>query len=254
MRLFDLAGKTALVTGSTKGIGRATVELLAEAGARVVVSSRTAEDCEAVAEGINGRGGHAVPIAANISRDDALDALVDRTEAELGGVDILVCNAAVNPYYGPFLDIPDEAFDKTIRVNIRSNMRLARRVIPHMQAQRDGAIVVISSIAGFKGSEMLGTYALTKAADAQLVRNLAVSYGADNIRANGIAPAVVRTDFARKLWEDESRAREVADSYALKRLGEPDDIAGAALFLSSPAGAWTTGQTLIVDGGWSIAE
>lgn len=254
MHLFDLTGKVALITGSTKGIGRASAEALAAAGARVVISSRTAEDCDRVAAGIRETGGDATPIPANISRDDELDTLVARTEDALGPVDILVCNAAVNPYYGPFLDIPDDAFDKTIRVNVRSNMRLAKRVIPGMQAAGGGAIVVISSIAGFKGSDMLGTYALTKAADAQLVRNLAVSFGKDNIRANGIAPAVVKTDFARKLWEEEERAKKVAESYALKRLGEPDDIAGAVHFLSSRAGAWMTGQTLIIDGGWSIYE
>ncbi|MFC2967264.1 SDR family NAD(P)-dependent oxidoreductase [Acidimangrovimonas pyrenivorans] len=251
MRLFDLTGKVALVTGSTKGIGRATAEALAEAGAQVVISSRRQEACDAVAAGIRAAGGTAVAIAANISEDAELEALVDRSEAELGPVDILVCNAAVNPYYGPFLDTPDDAFDKTVRVNIRANMRLAKRVIPGMQAKRDGAIVVISSIAAFKGSDMLGIYAVTKAADTQLVRNLAVAYGGDNIRVNGIAPALVKTDFARALWEDPQRAEKVAKSYALGRLGDPDDIAGAAVFLSSPAAGWMTGQTLIIDGGWS---
>ena len=254
MRLFDLSGKTALVTGATKGIGRAIAGALAEAGARVVVSSRTQADCDRVAREITAGGGTATGIAANISKDDALDALVDGTEAAFGAVDVLVCNAAANPYFGPFLDTPDDAFDKTIRTNVRANMRLARRVVPGMQARRDGAIVMISSIAAFKGSDNLGMYALTKAADAQLVRNLAVAYGSDNIRANGIAPALVRTDFARALWEDEARAAAVAETYALKRLGEPDDIAGAALFLASRAGAWMTGQTLIVDGGWSVRD
>ena len=254
MRLFDLGGKTALVTGSTKGIGRASAVALAEAGARVVISSRTQADCDGVAEEISASGGRAVGIAANISKDADLDALVDGAEVALGPVDILICNAAVNPYYGPFLDTPDDAFDKTIRVNIRSNMRLARRVVPGMRARRDGAIVVISSIAAFKGSDNLGIYALTKAADAQLVRNLAVAYGPDNIRANGVAPALVRTDFARALWEDEARAAKVARSYALGRLGEPDDIAGAVVFLCAPAGAWMTGQTLIIDGGWSVRD
>ena len=254
MRLFDLTDRTALVTGATKGIGRAIAGALAEAGARVVVSSRTQADCDRVAEEIAEAGGTATGIAANISKDDALEALVDGAETAFGPVDVLVCNAAANPYYGPFLDTPDEAFDKTIRTNVRANMRLARRVVPGMQARRDGAIVVISSIAAFKGSDNLGMYALTKAADAQLVRNLAVAYGPDNIRANGIAPALVRTDFARALWEDEARAARVAETYALKRLGEPDDIAGAAVFLASRAGAWMTGQTLIIDGGWSVRD
>ena len=254
MRLFDLSDRTALVTGSTKGIGRAIAGALAEAGARVVVSSRTQADCDRVAQEIAEAGGVATGIAANISKDDALEALVDGAEAAFGPVDVLVCNAAANPYYGAFLDTPDEAFDKTIRTNVRANMRLARRVVPGMQARRDGVIVVISSIAAFKGSDNLGMYAMTKAADAQLVRNLAVAYGPCNIRANGIAPALVRTDFARALWEDEARAARVAETYALKRLGEPDDIAGAAVFLASRAGAWMTGQTLIIDGGWSVRD
>lgn len=254
MKLFDLSGRTALITGSTKGIGKAIAHAMAEAGAKVVVSSRKADVCEKVAGEIRKAGGTAVPIPANISEDADIDRLVERTTAELGAPDILICNAAVNPYYGPFLDTPDEAFEKTIRVNVRSNMRLAKRCVPHMQAQRDGAIVIISSIAAFKGSAMLGIYAVTKAADTQLVRNLAVAYGPDNIRVNGIAPALVKTDFARTLWEDPARAERVANSYALKRLGEPNDIAGAAVFFASPAGAWTTGQTLIMDGGWSIND
>ncbi|WP_420393681.1 SDR family NAD(P)-dependent oxidoreductase [Acuticoccus sp.] len=254
MRLFDLSGKTALITGSTKGIGKAIAEAMAEAGAKVVISSRKGDACEAVAGAIREAGGTAVPIPANISEDGDIDRLVERTTAELGAPDILVCNAAVNPYYGPFLDTPDEAFEKTIRVNIRSNMRLAKLCVPAMQERRDGAIVIVSSIAAYKGSAMLGIYAVTKAADTQLVRNLAVSYGADNIRANGIAPALVKTDFARTLWENPERAERVANTYALKRLGEPDDIAGAAVFLSSRAGAWMTGQTLIMDGGWSVSD
>ncbi len=254
MRLFDLSGKVVLITGSTRGIGLAIAHAMAEAGARVVVSSRKADACERVAADIVEAGGEAIAVPANISDDGDLDRLVATTEERLGPVDVLVCNAAVNPYYGPFLDTPDDAFDKTIRVNIRSNMRLAKLVVPGMQARKDGAIVIVSSIAAFKGSDGLGIYAVTKAADAQIVRNLAVAYGRDNIRVNGIAPALVKTDFARTLWEDEARAKRVAESYALKRLGEPDDIAGAAVFLASRAGAWTTGQTLIIDGGWSVTE
>ncbi|MEC7763506.1 MAG: SDR family oxidoreductase [Pseudomonadota bacterium] len=253
--LFDLTGQTAIVTGSTKGIGKAIAFALAEAGANVVISSRKGEVCDAVAAEVNARGGgKAVAIPANVSKDEDLDRLVAETEAQLGPVDILVLNAAVNPYMGPFLDTPDDAFDKTIAVNIRANMQLAKRVVPGMQAKGGGAIVIVSSIAAFKGSKMLGIYAVTKAADTQIVRNLASAYGPDNIRVNGIAPAVVKTDFARALYEDPEREKRVAGSYALKRLGEPDDIAGAALFFASRAGAWTTGQTLIVDGGWSIEE
>lgn len=253
--LFDLTGKTALITGSTRGIGKAIAEAMAEAGANVVISSRKADVCDAVAAEINAKeGGKAVAIPANISEDGDIQALVSKTEEALGPVDVLVCNAAVNPYMGPFLDTPDEAFDKTIAVNVRSNMKLCKAAVPGMQAKGDGAIVIISSIAAFKGSKNLGIYAVTKAADAQIVRNLATAYGRDNIRVNGIAPAVVKTKFASALYEDPEREKAIAKSYSLKRLGEPDDIAGAALYFGSRAGAWTTGQTLIIDGGWSIEE
>ena len=253
MRLFDLTGKVALITGSTKGIGKAIAVAMAEAGARVVISSRKADACDQVAADIKAAGGEALAVPCNISDPVQIEALVGRVMDEWERIDSLVMNAAVNPYFGPFLDIPDDAFDKTIQVNIRSNMRLCRLIVPQMQARRDGSLIIVSSIAAFKGSALLGTYALTKAADAQMVRNLAVSYGRDNIRANGIAPALVKTDFAKALWEDPERAKKVAGTYALKRLGEPDDIAGAAVFLASAAGAWMTGQTLIMDGGWSVA-
>ena len=255
MKLFDLTGQVAVVTGATKGIGRAIADALAEAGADVVVSSRTEADCRAVADRIADRHGvRATGIAANVSDDAALDALIAGTLDAHGRLDILVCNAAVNPYYGPFLDTPDDAFDKTIRVNVRSTMRLCRLAIPEMKRQGGGAVVIVSSIAAFKGSENLGIYAVSKAADVQIVRNLALAHGPDNIRVNAIAPALVKTDFARALWQDPDRAAKVADSYGLKRLGEPEDIAGAAVFLAAPAGRWITGQTLIVDGGWSVTE
>ena len=253
MKLFDLSGKVALITGSTRGIGKAIAHAMAEAGAKVVISSRKADACETVAEAIIAGGGEALAVPCNISDDIAQDALVKTVLNHWGRVDSLVANAAVNPYYGEFLDTPDEAFDKTIQVNIRANMRLSKLVVPQMIERKDGSIIIVSSIAAFKGSPMLGIYAVTKAADVQVVRNLAVAYGEHNIRANAIAPALVKTDFAKTLWEDPERAQKVADSYALKRLGDPEDIAGAAVFLAAPAGAWMTGQTLIIDGGWSVA-
>ena len=254
MDLFDLSGRTAVVTGSSRGIGRAIAEAMAAHGAGVVISSRKAGPCEAAAAAIRASGGTAEAIPANVSSDEDVELLVSLTEERLGAPDILVCNAAVNPYLGPFLDTPDDAFDKTMRVNVRANMRLCARAVPGMRAKGGGAIVVISSIAAFKGSRNLGLYALTKAADAQLVRNLAVAHGPEGIRANGIAPAVVRTDFARALYEAPGREAALAASYPLGRIGEPRDIAGAAVFLSTPASAWMTGQTLIVDGGWSVAD
>ena len=251
--MFNMTDKIALVTGSTKGIGKAIAEQMAKAGAKVVISSRKAEACDKVAGEICAAGGEAIALPCNISHRDQLETLVEETLRVWGRIDALVCNAAVNPYYGPFLDIPDDAFDKSIAVNVRSNMLLAKLVLPQMKLRRDGSITIISSIAGLKGCDMLGTYALTKAADMQMARNLALALGEFNIRANCIAPGLVKTDFARALWEDPDKLAKTLQTYPLGRLGEPDDIAGAVVFLASRAGAWLTGQTLVIDGGWAIS-
>ncbi len=250
--MFDLSGKVALITGSSRGIGRAIAERMAEFGAKVVISSRKAEACEEVAAGINATGGTALAHAASISDRGALRGLVERTVAEWGKVDILVCNAAVNPHYGPLLDITDEAFDKIMASNVRSNLWLCAMVIPQMAAREDGAVIVVSSVAGLKGNTHLGAYGISKAADMQLVRNLAVEWGPHNVRVNGLAPAIIRTDFARKLWEDPAIYAKATQGYPLRRIGEPDEVAGAAIFLASSAGAFVTGQTLVIDGGMTI--
>jgi NAD(P)-dependent dehydrogenase (short-subunit alcohol dehydrogenase family) len=250
--LFDMAGKVALITGSSRGIGRAIAERMAEMGAKVVISSRKADACAEVANMITARGGAAIAQAASISDKAALQALVDRTLAEWGRIDVLVCNAAVNPYYGPLLDISDEAFDKIMASNVRSNLWLCKMVIPGMAERGDGAVIVVSSIAGFKGNTALGAYGISKAADMQLVRNLAVEWGPRNVRVNAIAPAIIRTDFARKLWEDPEIYAKAVHGYPLRRIGEPDEVAGAAIFLASRAGAFVTGHVLTVDGGMTI--
>jgi NAD(P)-dependent dehydrogenase (short-subunit alcohol dehydrogenase family) len=247
--LFDLAGKVAVVTGGSKGIGRAICERLAQHGARVVVSSRKLEACEQVAEGIRARGGEAVAQACHIGRKEDLQALVDRTTERWGRIDVLVCNAAVNPYYGPSLGIPDEAFDRIMASNIRSNLWLCNMAFPGMAERGGGSAIIVSSIGGFRGSVMLGAYAISKAADMQLARNLACEWGPKGIRVNCIAPGLVRTDFARALWENPENARKRIRETPLLRLGEPDDIAGAAVFLAAPASAFMTGQTIVVDGG-----
>ena len=253
-KLFDLSGKVAVVTGSTKGIGKAIAEIFSEAGGKVVISSRKADMCEQVASAINSGGGEALAQPCNISRKDELQALVDTTLSKWGKIDVLVCNAAVNPYYGPLEEISDEAYDKIMNTNVKSNLWLCNMVLPQMAERRDGAVIIVSSIGGLKGNDKLGAYGLSKAADMQLARNLAVEWGGANIRANCIAPGLVRTDFARTLWEDpDAHARAVA-SYPIGRLGEPEDIAGAALFLASPAGSFVTGQTIVVDGGTTIGS
>jgi len=251
--VFDLTGKVAIVTGSSRGIGRAIVEALARAGANVVVSSRKVDDCEAVAEALRKEGRQAVAIPCHIGRREECSALVEKTRAHWGRIDVLVCNAAVNPYFGPMTGLTDDAFDKVMQTNVRSNLWLANLVKPEMAERRDGSIIIVSSIGGLKGTEVLGIYAISKAADMQLARNLAVEWGPHNIRVNCIAPGLVRTDFARALWENPKLLESTEKRTPLRRIGDPDDIAGAAVFFASRAGAWTTGQTIVIDGGVTIA-
>lgn len=253
MNIFDLTGKTAVVTGSTKGIGRAIVEALARAGAKVVISSRRQEKCEEVAQALRAEGLEAVPIACHIGRKEELQALVEGTRKQYGRIDILVCNAAVNPYYGPMSGLPDDAFSKIFDSNVRSNLWLCNMALPEMAERRDGSVIIVSSIGGLKGSAVLGAYGISKAADMQLARSLAVEWGPSNIRVNCIAPGLVRTDFARALWENPEGLAKAEGRTPLRRIGAPEDIAGAAVFLASPAAAWMTGQTIVIDGGVTIA-
>ncbi|MFV3075601.1 SDR family NAD(P)-dependent oxidoreductase [Niveispirillum fermenti] len=254
MSLFDLGGKTAIITGSSRGIGRAIAEELAAQGAKVVISSRKQDACEEVAAAINARhgAGTAIALAASISSKSALEEMFVSAREQLGPIDILVCNAASNPYYGSMDGISDEQFRKILDNNVLANHWLIQLALPDMRAKKDGAIVVISSIGGLKGSDTIGGYNISKAADFQLVRNYAVENGKHNIRVNAIAPGVVKTDFARALWEDQRVHDATASRTPMRRLGEPRDIAGAAVFLSSPAATWMTGQMVIVDGGVTI--
>jgi len=253
MNLFDLSGKTALITGSTKGIGLAIAEQMAAAGANVVISSRKAEACDAVAEAINTAGGKAIAIPCNINYAEELQSLVDRTVEAFGKIDILVCNAALNPFYGSSQDIPDSAFQKIMDTNIGQVHRLCQMVIPQMAARKDGAVIIVSSIGGLKGTNVLGAYAISKAADMQIARNLAVEWGPQNVRVNCIAPGLVRTDFAKALWENPETYAKTVEKYPLRRIGEPEEIGGTAVYLASKAGNFITGQTIVVDGGGTIA-
>ncbi len=250
--LFDLDGKVAVVTGSTRGIGLAIAQQFAKRGARVVVSSRKPEACESARAGIVARGGTALAVSCNIGRKEELRALIDATLAAYGTIDVLVCNAAVNPYFGPLATIPDDAYDKIMDSNVRSNLWLCNMVYPVMAEQGGGAIVMISSIAGLKGSKQLGAYGLSKAADSQLARNLAVEWGHKNIRVNAIAPGIIKTDFAKALYGKQETERYVTAQYPLGRLGEVDDVSGVAVLLASRAGSFISGQTLVVDGGTTI--
>lgn len=252
MESLRLDGKIAVVTGSSRGIGRAIAELYARAGARVVVSSRKLDACQTVVDQIRKEGGEATAVDCNISDKSQIHNLVDRTEAAYGPADILVCNAAVNPFYGPMSQLPDDAFVKVLDVNIRSNVWLVNRVAPGMAARGGGSIVIISSIAGLTGSRMLGAYAISKAADLQLARNLALEWGKQGIRVNCIAPGLVKTHFAKALWDNPERLKSALASSPLNMIGEPQDIAGPALLLASPAGRFITGTTIVADGGATI--
>ena len=249
MRLFDLTGKVAIVTGSSRGIGQSIAEQLAAAGARVVVSSRKAAACEPVAEGIRKQGGEAIVIPASISDKAQLENLVKTTREQLGPIEILVCNAASNPYFGPATGLTDEAWRKISDNNILSNIWLTNMVYPDMKAKQNGAIIIVSSIGGYRGSTEIGAYCISKAADMQLARNLAVEWGPDNIRVNCIAPGLIMTYFAKALYEDPERKKKREAETPLRRLGVPDDIGGVAVLLASPAGAFISGQTIAVDGG-----
>ncbi|WP_300381507.1 SDR family NAD(P)-dependent oxidoreductase [Henriciella sp.] len=249
--LFDMSGKVAIITGSSRGIGKATAEQMAEQGAKVVISSRKPGPCHEVAAEINAKHGDgtAISVPANISSKDDLTNLIEETRKAFGKIDVLVCNAASNPYYGPLEEIGDEAFEKILSNNIISNHWLIQLVAPEMKERKDGAIVIISSIGGLKGSPVIGAYNISKAADFQLARNYALELGPYNIRVNCVAPGLIKTDFARALWENPENAKRVEEGTPMRRIGDPEDIAGAAIFLASDAGKYMAGQSIVVDGG-----
>jgi NAD(P)-dependent dehydrogenase (short-subunit alcohol dehydrogenase family) len=250
---FDLSGQVAVITGSSRGIGRAAAEVLASLGAKVVVSSRKADACKAVVAAIRDAGGEAMAIACNISRKEEVAALIEGTMRQWGRIDTLVCNAAVNPYFGPLAQIPDEAFEKIMNSNVKSNLWLCNLALPLMAERGGGNAIIIASIGGLRGSTVLGAYGISKAADFQLARSLALEWGAKNIRVNCIAPGLVKTDFARALWEDEARLKPHLETTPLRRIGEPDDIGGIVAFLASRAAAFITGTIIVADGGVTIA-
>jgi NAD(P)-dependent dehydrogenase (short-subunit alcohol dehydrogenase family) len=251
MSLFDMTGQVAIITGSSRGIGKAIAEEMAVQGAKVVVSSRKLDACQEVAEAINARhgAGTAIAVACNISSKEDLQNLVDQTRQTFGKVTALVCNAASNPYYGPLAGIADEQFRKILDNNIISNHWLITMVAPEMMERGEGSITIISSIGGLKGSTMIGAYNISKAADMQLARNLADEFGPKGVRVNCIAPGLIKTDFAKALWDDPETLQRSTSGSSLQRIGAPEEIAGAAVFLAARAGAFTTGHTLVIDGG-----
>ncbi len=256
MNLFDLTGKSAIITGSSRGIGKAIAEQMAAHGAHVTISSRKPGPCQAVADDLNEKHGDgtAIAIPANISSKEELQKMVDATNDAFGKVDIVVCNAASNPYYGPMDGITDEQFEKILSNNIISNNWLIQMCAPQMRERKDGAVIIVSSIGGLVGSTTIGAYNISKAADFQLARNLACEFGPDNVRVNCIAPGIIKTDFAKALWENPKVEQSITNHLPMRRFGEPDDIAGAAVFLASKASAYMTGQSIVADGGSTIGS
>ncbi len=250
--LFDMTGKVALITGSTKGIGRSIAEEMARLGAKVVISSRKADVCEQVAGELKSQGYEAIAIPCHVGKKEDLQNLVDRTNDAWGSIDVLVCNAATNPVYGTTAEMTDDAWDKIMDTNVKGTFWLTNMVLPQMAEKGEGAVVLLSSIAGIRGNTTIGTYGVSKAAEAALARNLAVEWGPRGIRINSIAPGLIKTDFAKALWEDPVRVKRAEDKTPLRRLGEPVDIAGLAVFLSTRASAYITGQVIVADGGETI--
>ena len=250
--LFDLSGKVALITGSTKGIGKSMAEELARAGCKVVVSSRKADACEAVRAEFEAQGFEVLARPCNVSRKEEVQALVDATVARWGRIDIAIANAAANPYYGPLAQIPDEAFEKVFLNNVKSVLWLASMTLPGMAERGGGSFISVGSIGGIIANTVIGAYGMSKAADHHLVRNLAAEWGPKNVRVNAIAPGLIKTDFARALWEDDKRRTEREANTPLRRLGVPRDIGGIAVFLASDAAAFITGQIIVADGGVTI--
>ena len=254
MSLFDLSGKTAIITGSSRGIGKSIAEAFADQGARVTISSRKPGPCQEVAAAINAKHGEgrAIAVPANISSKEELQAMVDATKKAFGKVDVVVCNAASNPYYGPMSGISDDQFTKILQNNIISNHWLIQMCVPEMRERKDGSVIIVSSIGGLRGTPVIGAYNVSKAADFQLARNLATEFGPDNVRVNCIAPGLIKTDFAKALWDNPDTLKRALTGTPMRRIGEPEEIAGAAVYLASNAGAYMTGQMLVVDGGATV--
>jgi NAD(P)-dependent dehydrogenase (short-subunit alcohol dehydrogenase family) len=254
--LFDLTGRVALLTGASKGMGKAMAEGLAEHGAKVMISSRKLDQCDRAAGEINESCGEerAFAYACNAGQKEQLQDLVAATRERVGPIDVLVGNAGVNPFYGSMSAITDDAYDKVMSTNVKSNHWLIQMVAPDMIEKGRGSIMITSSTGAFEPSLTLGTYGISKLAVIALVRNIAAELGPRGVRANAICPGLIRTDFARALWDNPAAEQRANSQIPLRRLGEADDLKGLAVFLASDASAYVTGQALTVCGGaqmWS---
>ena len=249
---FSLEGKVAIVTGGSKGIGLSIVHHLATLGAKVVVASRKIDACVSAVREVQEKGGEAMAVACNISHRDQCEALIEAVHTNYGRVDTFIANATVNPLYGPLAELSDEAFNKVMTSNVQSLIWFANSAMPLMAEQGGGSFIVVSSIGGLRGSSTLGAYGISKTADVGVVRSLAVEWGPKNITVNCIMPGLVKTDFARALWENDTLREDRIKRTPVRRLGEPDDIGGIAAFLASPWARFITGEVIVADGGTTI--
>jgi NAD(P)-dependent dehydrogenase (short-subunit alcohol dehydrogenase family) len=250
---FSLEGKVALITGASRGIGRAIALRLAQAGAHVVVSSRRLENVQVVADEIGVAGGEALAVQAHVGRLDDVRTLVARTMETYGRVDVAVNNAATNPHFGPLLTADEGQWDKILDTNAKGAFRVCQAVVPHMEADGGGKIVNLVSVAGLQPSPGMGVYGISKAALIMLTKVLALELGHANIQVNGIAPGVIKTRFSRVLWQTPHIAEPILANLPLGRFGEPEDVAGLALYLASAASDYVTGAVFVVDGGMHVA-
>lgn len=250
--IFNIGGKVAIITGASRGIGLSIAQRYAEAGAKVVISSRKQGALDEIAGEMRAAGHDVRAIAAHNGEKAALKALVDQTVAAYGRVDILVNNAATNPHFGTLLEAEDSLWQKTIEVNLMGNVWLTQAAVAVMRANGGGKIINVASVNGLRPGTFQGIYSITKAAVINLTQTLAMELASDNIQVNAIAPGLIKTKFAQAIWENETMLEGVVRRTPAGRIGEPDEIAGMAVYLASPASSYTTGQVFIVDGGLTI--
>ena len=252
-KMFDVKEKIVLITGSSRGIGKAIAIQLAKSGSKVVISSRSKENCDHLAKELNDSGYQAISIPCHVGDKKQVKKLVKKTVDFFGGIDVLICNAATNPTYGKLLELNDQAFNKLMQVNVHSTIWLSKECVPYFSKSKGGSIIVLSSITAITGTSNIGAYGMSKAAEASIVRNLAYELGSKKIRVNAIAPGLIKTDFSQILWDNPNIIKKQKTKTPIRRIGLPKDIAGVAHFLSSEASEFITGQLIVVDGGETIS-
>ncbi|MCO5234028.1 MAG: glucose 1-dehydrogenase [Chitinophagales bacterium] len=248
----DLKGKTAIVTGASKGIGEAIARYFARGGANVVVNSRKQEEIDVVVAAIKEFGGNAIAVAGNVGDIEDAKNLIETTLQAYGGIDILVNNAVANPYYGPIVGCDDLAFDKTIAINVKAPFELSKMAYPIMKSNGGGSIINISSVEGISPHEGMGIYSVSKAALNMLTKSCAIEWGADNIRVNSVCPGLIKTKFSKALWSNEQWVNHFVGQLPLKRVGTVEEIAALVYFLASDASSYVTGAVYTADGGLTL--